>query len=196
MEENLKTENASFWLYAVKNYVFVDIVLTTAKFVNELGGNFDQIIPKINDVETLLMNVKTLDQIREETRKIFASTLAFRNNQVRHQHAGMVHQAKAYIDSHYTNPDLSLNEVAAQVNLSPSHFSTVFSQEVGETFTDYLTGQRIDRAKELLRTTNLKCSEIAYQCGYNDSHYFSTIFKKKTGASPQQFRGQSQDRKN
>ncbi len=181
--------------YIVKNYIFIDIILTTTKFVTGLGGNFDQIIPEINYIETLLMNVKTLDQIREETRKIFTSTLAFRDNQVHHQRVGMVHQAKAYIDSHYTNPDLSLNEVATQVNLSPSYFSTVFGHEIGETFKEYLTRIRIDRAKELLRTTDLKSFEVAYQIGYKDPHYFSYIFGKSTGLSPQQFRLQSQSGK-
>jgi two-component system response regulator YesN len=181
--------------FLVKNYVFVDLVLITAKFVHQLGGNVDQVVPEMKNVETLLMNIKTLDQLREETRHVFASVLAFRDNQARYQRALIVHQAKAYIDAHYANPDLSLNEVAARVNLSPSHFSTVFSHETGETFKEYLTRLRIDRAKELLRTTGLKSFEVAYQSGYNDPHYFSFIFRKNTGVSPQQFRVQPQSGK-
>jgi two-component system response regulator YesN len=76
------------------------------------------------------------------------------------------------------------------VNLSPSHFSVIFSQEMGESFKDYLTRIRLERAKELLRTTNLKCAEIAYQSGYNDPHYFSHVFHKRIGLPPQQFRQQ------
>jgi len=121
--------------------------------------------------------------------------LAFRDSQARHQRALLVHQAKAYIEDHCDNSGLSLNEVAAQVNLSPSYFSAVFSQENGETFRDYLTRVRIERAKELLRTTNLKCFEVAYQSGYSDPHYFSYIFRKNTGISPQQFRLQPQSGK-
>jgi two-component system response regulator YesN len=163
--------------------------------VSDLGGDVDQVLPEVNGVERLLNNVKTLDQIREETRKIFAGALTFRDGQTHHQQAMMVHQAKAYMDSHYDDSDLSLNQVAAQVHLSPSHFSAVFSHEAGETFKDYLTRVRLERAKELLRTTNLKCFEVAHQSGYNDPHYFSHIFKKNTGLSPQQFRSQSQNRK-
>ena len=181
--------------FLVKNYIFVDIVLIAAKFVSDLGGNVDQVSPEMIDVETLLMNVTTIDQIREEMRGIFTSVLAFRDNQVRYQRAMIVHRARTYIDGHYTNSDLSLHEVAAQVNLSPSHFSAVFSHETGETFKEYLTRLRIDRAKELLRTTNLKAFEVAYQSGYNDPHYFSSIFRKNTGLSPQQFRLQPQIRK-
>ena len=67
---------------------------------------------------------------------------------------------------------------------------------MGVTFRDYLGQMRIDKAKELLRTTNLKCSEVAYQSGYNDPHYFSYVFKKKTGRSPRNFRQETGSGKN
>jgi two-component system response regulator YesN len=106
----------------------------------------------------------------------------------------IVHQVKNYLEGHFSDPDLSLDEVAAQVNLSPSYLSAVFSHETGVTFKSYLTKLRIDRARELLRTTNLKSFEVAYQSGYNDPHYFSYIFRKNTGLTPQGFRGQSQSK--
>ena len=81
-----------------------------------------------------------------------------------------------------------MNEVAEQVNFSPNHFSTVFSDETGETFRNYLTRVRIEQAKKLLRSTKLMCSEVAMECGYNDPHYFSITFRKNTGLTPQQFR--------
>ena len=178
--------------YIIKNYIFVDVVLTTANFIKELNGSIDQVIPEINYVETLLMNVKTIDQIREQAQKILVSALEFRDSQAHNQYAEMIHQAKAYIDAHYSDPDISLSEIAAHVNLSPSHFSSVFSHETGETFKEYLTGTRIKKAKELLRTTALKTFEISYQIGYNDPHYFSHVFKKNTNVSPKNFRLQVQ----
>jgi two-component system response regulator YesN len=90
------------------------------------------------------------------------------------------------------DPNISLNEVAAQVNHSPSHFTTVFSQETGGTFKQYLTEVRIKKAKELLRTTNAKSYEIACQVGYTDPHYFSYVFRKHTGLTPTDFRAQTQ----
>ncbi|MBN1992838.1 MAG: response regulator [Anaerolineae bacterium] len=178
--------------YLIKNYIFVDIVLATAKFVRELGGSIDQVIPEINQVETLLMNIKTIDQIRQQAQQILTSAMEFRDHQANNYYAEMIDQAKAYIDAHYTDADLSLNEVAAQVNLSPSHFSTTFSRETGETFKEYLTQIRINKAKELLRTTTLKSFEISHQIGYNDPHYFSHVFKKNTNLSPRKFRLQAQ----
>jgi two-component system response regulator YesN len=104
----------------------------------------------------------------------------------------MILQARKYIELHFMDPDLSLHQVAAQVNLSPSHFSTVFAQETSTTFKEYLTDVRIKRAKELLCMTALRAAEIAYQVGYSDPHYFSHIFRKHTGLTPIQFRLQAQ----
>ena len=98
---------------------------------------------------------------------------------------------KEYIEYHYTDHELSLNVVAAQANLSASHFSVVFSQETGHTFKEHLTEARINKAKELLRMTKMRSADIAYQVGYNDPHYFSSVFKKHTGISPSEFRSQT-----
>ena len=175
----------------VMHYLFLEIVLTTAQFVSDLGNGDDQIAQEVQKVEKIVRRVSTCEQIRNEIAQIFANALNFRNHQVNHQRSIIIHQAKAYIDLHFSNPDLQMGRVAKLHNLSPNHFSTVFSQVIGEPFRDYLCGLRINHAKKLLRTTNLKCAEVASQSGYNDSHYFSTFFKKKTGVSPQQFREQS-----
>jgi len=74
------------------------------------------------------------------------------------------------------------------VNMSKSRFSAVFSQATGQTFTEYLIHLRLNKAKELLKTTNYKNSQIADETGYNDSHYFSYIFKKNIGMTPSEYR--------
>ncbi len=178
--------------YLIKNYIFVDVVLVTARFVNELGGDIDQVFPELESIERVLMNTKTVEQLREQVHKILLSALTFRDSRTNRQYAGMIQQAKEYMDHHYMDPDLSLNQVAAQVNLSPSHFSVVFSQETGQTFKEYLTEVRIKKAKELLRMTTLRSAEISYQVGYGDPHYFSSVFRKNTGLSPTEFRLQAQ----
>jgi two-component system, response regulator YesN len=172
----------------VKQYLFMDILLTTAQAINDMGGEAGRVLPEIHEIEMLLARVKTTEDVREEIRNIIQRLLAFRDSRVDNQQTRVVDQAKTYIKKNLADPDLSLNQVAASVNLSPSHFSVVFSQELGETYRDYLSRLRIEHSKELLRTTNLLCSEVAYQSGYNDPHYFSYIFKKNTGLSPQQFR--------
>ena len=97
-------------------------------------------------------------------------------------------RARAYLSKCFANPNLMLQDVASEVGISQSHFSTVFAQETGITFTQYLTGLRIAKAKELLETSPLRSSEIAFQVGYNDAHYFSYLFKKHTGMTPSEYR--------
>jgi len=174
----------------IKNYIFVDVILATAKLVNELGGEIDKVIPELNSIEAILSNVKSVEQLREQACKILSVGLVYRDSRPNGQHQNLIRQAKEYMEQRYTDPDLTLNDVAARANLSPSHFSSVFSQETSQTFKEYLTEIRINKAKELLRMTTLRSTDIAYQVGYNDPHYFSSVFKKNTGVSPIEFRSQ------
>ena len=99
-----------------------------------------------------------------------------------------VGRARVYLSKNFTNPNLMLQDVAREVGISQSHFSTVFAQETGITFTQYLTGLRMSKAKELLEATPMRSSEVAFQVGYNDAHYFSYLFKKHTGMTPSEYR--------
>ncbi|MCR5499786.1 MAG: response regulator [Acetatifactor sp.] len=105
----------------------------------------------------------------------------------------IISEAKLYMAQHFSNPNLMLQDVAKAVNMSKSRFSTVFSQQNGQTFTEYLIFLRLNKAKELLRGTDLKSSQVARETGYNDAHYFSYIFKKNTGLTPSDYRAQYQN---
>ena len=105
----------------------------------------------------------------------------------------VISEAKLYMSQNYTNPNLMLQDVAKAVNMSKSRFSTVFSQTTGQSFTEYLIYLRLSKAKELLKSSALKSSQIASEIGYNDSHYFSYIFKKNVGMTPSDYRAQYQN---
>ncbi|MBP5600700.1 MAG: response regulator [Lachnospiraceae bacterium] len=105
----------------------------------------------------------------------------------------VVSKAKLFMSQNYNNPNLMLQDVAKNVNMSNSRFSTVFSQETGQTFTEYLMFLRLNKAKELLRQTNTRSTQIASEVGYNDSHYFSYIFKKNFGLTPSEYRAKYQN---
>jgi two-component system, response regulator YesN len=178
--------------YLIKNYILVDVILTTARFLHDLGSDIDQVVDEFNSIETILMSINTIEQLKEQVKKILLSALDFRNNLTSSHHLGMIKKIKEFIEQNYMDPDLSLNDVAAKANLSPSHFSVIFSQEVNQTFKEYLTEIRIKKAKELLRSTALGATEISCRIGYSDPHYFSYVFKKNTNLSPTEFRAQTQ----
>ncbi|GAA4844141.1 hypothetical protein GCM10023310_22610 [Paenibacillus vulneris] len=98
-------------------------------------------------------------------------------------------KAKSYIESKFTE-DISLEEVADVVHLNPHYFSKVFKQHIGETFIDFLTRLRIERAKELMASNELSLKEVCFEVGYKDPNYFSRVFKKVTGMTPTDYRGQ------
>ncbi len=84
--------------------------------------------------------------------------------------------------------DLSLNNLSKIFEVNPSYLSTLFKKETGSTLTDYVNKQRIERAKELLVSTNIQIQNIAQRCGMLDVNYFTKTFKKYTDLTPKKYR--------
>ncbi|MBG9735263.1 AraC family transcriptional regulator [Paenibacillus alvei] len=103
------------------------------------------------------------------------------------QTGNVVDRAAAYILDRY-DEELSLEEVAEHVHLNPHYFSKVFKQQTGETFIDYVTRLRIDKAKVLILDGQYSLKEVCYMVGYKDPNYFSRVFKKVTGVTPTEYR--------
>ncbi len=148
----------------------------------------------VDNPESILQSFKTARHIRhllvekEDKQAIILGVREMGEVTDDSQVPSIINDAKLYMSQNYSNPNLMLSDVAKAVNMSKSRFSTVFSQHSGMTFTEYLIHLRLNKAKELLRTTNIKSSQIALETGYNDSHYFSYIFKKNTGITPSEYR--------
>ncbi len=101
--------------------------------------------------------------------------------------SNIVARATAYIQENYAN-DLTLEEVAKTIGISPYYLSKVFKEQRRENFIDYLTQVRLTVSKKLLAGTGLNMKEICYQVGYNDPNYFSRVFKKEVGITPSDYR--------
>ncbi|WP_342563813.1 helix-turn-helix domain-containing protein [Paenibacillus sp. FSL R7-0345] len=99
----------------------------------------------------------------------------------------IIDKAKQFIYEHYME-DITRNDVAASVFLTPEYFAKLFKAETGIVIKDFINQCRIGRAKELLLNSDISISEIAFQVGFDNFSYFSTVFKKITGVSPQIFR--------
>ncbi len=101
--------------------------------------------------------------------------------------AGRMDGAVAYINEHYKGK-LLLPEIAGMASLSVSQFVRVFRKQYDTTPIDYVLELRLNEARRLLQFSNMSVSEIAYHVGFNDTNYFSRLFKKKYGHPPSQIR--------
>ncbi len=102
----------------------------------------------------------------------------------------VMQEAARYIRNNYME-DLSLENIAAHVNMSPSYFSKKFKSSTGFGYIEYLINVRIQEASDMLLETNESVNAIALKCGFNDSNYFGSAFKKIKGVSPLKYRKNS-----
>jgi two-component system response regulator YesN len=100
----------------------------------------------------------------------------------------VVEQAILYIENNFADRELCLEDVAHHIDRNPAYVSHLISHKQGISFRQLLTDIRLREAKRLLTETNMSVQEIAYKTGFNNSNYFSRMFKEKTGISPRTFR--------
>ncbi|HHX12848.1 MAG TPA: response regulator [Clostridiales bacterium] len=189
VEEYLKSickENRNSLLF--RQYIIMDMYSITAGFSEELGLGVDVIDKPFHDKSQFYGQMPTFEFTREYIEKTFNQVINLRDEIATREYNDMIYKAKSYIDENYMNDDISLNQVASEVYLSPSHFSSVFSHKTGQTFIKYLTDLRMNKAKELLKCSNKRSSEIGFSVGYKDPHYFSFLFRKTQNCTPSQYR--------
>lgn len=170
------------------HYVFLDVLFTCTRYIAEIGGNITSILPETTNYKHMLDSITSLDSLCLMLNLLLSSIYDYRDQHTDILQGNTIAKAQKFIDANFTQPTICLNAVAQECNISPNHLSFLFSKYTGITFIDYLTKLRIVKAQELLAHTNIRISEISYSIGYNDSHYFSHIFKKHTGLSPSQYR--------
>ncbi len=100
----------------------------------------------------------------------------------------LIEKAVEYIDEYYQNSELSVDTLCNYLNVSATYFSTLFKREMGMSFVNYLTKVRLDKALQLLNTTDEKTYNISTMVGYMEPNYFSYVFKKEYGVSPSNYR--------
>jgi len=109
-------------------------------------------------------------------------------NQDRHKEMNsLIIEATTFIKANY-NQNITLDDVAKEINMSYHYFSKFFKESTGKKFSDYITDIRMDEAKRLLQDPENSIKDICYAIGYNDPNYFSKIFRKVIGKAPTEFR--------
>ena len=176
-----------------RNYVILNVRFSVISFIKGLGCDTNE-MESADTEEVLAEGGKNMESAIAYAKKMISQAIEIRDQNSGNKNRSILKTAVDFIDSHYMDEEISLNTVANVANVSSNHFSALFSQNMGQTFIEYLTTLRMNKAKELLRCTGMRSSEIAGEIGYKDAHYFSYLFKKTQGMTPSDYRKAREDK--
>lgn len=174
-----------FW-----DYLLLNIRFSVLSFVESVGisqKDFNEQLP-LDQIKNMEMKSENM---RDYILGMIKEALKLRDQENESQGRKALSKSLSYIEEHYMEESLSLNEVAAANDVSPNYFSAMFSQEMGKTFVEYVTELRMNKAKELLLTEGIKSGDIGPMVGYKNPQYFSFVFKKTQGCSPREYKTSS-----
>lgn len=185
-EENLKS-------VLMRQYIIMDAYIVMMSFCEKIEGIEGEMQAQSEELKNSMKTSQTLEEIKNYIRMLLKKIIGVRDTISGRRYSDIIEIAKDQIRKTYMSDEISLNTIAAEVGMSPSYFSSIFSKEMGKTFVEYLTEIRMDRAKELLMCSSMKTSEIGYEVGYKDPHYFSYIFKKTQNCTAKEFRARGKE---
>ena len=172
----------------LRQYILVESLISSVSFLEGIGVAKNKVEEILGELMNPVKYSESADSSKAYIKNLLRIMIEYRNKLSDMKYNEIIEKAKQYIRDNYQNDDMSLQSVASSVNVSSNHFSAIFRKETGDTFIDYLTAVRMDKAKELLVCSSMKTSEIGFEVGYRDPHYFSYIFKKTMGMSPKEYR--------
>ena len=170
-----------------RNYVVLNVRFSVMSFLKKLGCGYEE--TETEETEAVMEEIsRSTEAAISYAQNLIKKAIEIRDENAGNQTKSVLQGAVEFINHHYMDEELSLNTAAHVANVSANHFSALFSQNMGQTFIEYLTSLRMNKARELLRCTAKRSSEIAGEVGYKDAHYFSYLFKKTQGMTPSEYR--------
>lgn len=158
------------------------------RLIREAGGKPEDLFLSVSDMITEILDERDLERMADKLKAALREAALYKEQLEKLRPNSLLFKAKQYIQEHYQEPDLRLEDVANDVYVNPSYFSSLFRKEEGISFGEYLTKLRMEKAIELLKNSRLKIYEVAFQVGYQNVSWFTVAFKKYTGMKPGDFR--------
>ncbi|WP_283674742.1 response regulator transcription factor [Butyricicoccus sp. Marseille-Q5471] len=185
IEQDIRLTRHNSFLYTrmMVSFVYGEIM----KLLTDIHCPIQEIMDDSTAAYKRILTCQTLNGMMDQLYAFVAEICDFLDDS-RNANKNIVERAKLYIDGHFSESELTLDEVAKVVGMSPNYFSALFKQSQGKSFIGYLTDIRIEHAKRLLTSGDHRSYEVSYQCGYENPTYFSTIFKRHVGVSPSEYR--------
>ena len=179
--------------YETRNSVYimqqrtVELVSLLLLCAREQGGNVDVLLDEKPIIYIRLFQAASIHDIMLLVQAFAEKLVECVNNQRESTKNRALANAKQFILQNYADPELSLGKVAEHVRLSTCYVSSLFKRTDDRTFTEYLNHIRVENAKKLLASTNMRAYEVADAVGYQSSKYFFQMFKQITGITPREY---------
>ena len=156
-------------------------------FASEERFSFGEFGEMDMDIINRINEASSTDELSETFRSLIKRISVDLVSSVYPGASPLVARSLRYIKSNYTHK-IKLSDIASELHVNPSYFSALFSQEMGRSFTDYILELRVNRARDLLKNTNMDIVDVAASSGFENQSYFTKIFRKITGLTPRHYR--------
>ncbi|WHY68101.1 response regulator [Neobacillus sp. SuZ13] len=179
-KSSLPPERSKYVCFKIVNH-FLEYIESEYE-VNKTGGERYLVYQELNQLQSL-------EEIRVWLEQFIEQSTAFLNENHVSYNEKLIIDLKSFINANFKDP-IVLDDLGKLFHKNPAYLCSLFSKAVGSTIFEYITKVRLNNAKKMLRTSNLKVSEICKQVGYENQKYFNQVFKKHIGTTPSLYRSQ------
>lgn len=169
----------------------LELFAMIARKFMDLGLDIHMIYDRdLIDPYSVLEHFNNVDAIRNWLTNVVVGCASELNSRRSNSVSNVIARVQEYIAANFANPDISLNSIAEHVYLNPTYLSKLYKNKTGESYLEYLTRVRIEKARQLLRQTLIRTADVGLAVGYPNAQYFTTLFRKVTGQTPLEYRGE------
>ena len=167
--------------------IFIDLINSLLVNINNSGYNVEQIFGEKTDLYTSILSCKTLPDISMAINQILHKIAGYFKEKKANKEENVVKEILDILHKEYSQP-VTLSYLSEKIYLSSNYLRIIFKEKMDISIQNYLTNLRIKKAKELLKSGDLKISQIGNKIGYPNSTYFNVVFKSSVGVTPGEYR--------
>ncbi|MFE5319405.1 helix-turn-helix domain-containing protein [Paenibacillus sp. NPDC056579] len=168
--------------------LFFNLASTHLKLVNATGSKHGESADGRFDAVAAILDCATAEELHTLMKELFVSQTQMMQTGRSDHNEQLLQEITAFIDSHYTDPNLGLNMISEKFSRTPQYISTFFKKTSGQNMTDYIAKRRIDQAKQLISKQEMTIAQIAQKVGYTNDLVLIRVFKKMEGITPGKYR--------
>ncbi len=189
IDEVFNTISRDFMGDSFAKSLCIRLISQVSLFLYEMNESLTEIFGDEDAVWSKLIRFNTIVDIRQWLKNILKSIIEHQGEKKNNQNKKIVESIVEYINNNLSSSSITINEIANQIYFSPNYISIIFKKETGNVLSDYIIHLKMEKARKLLQDPQYKVYQVANAVGYVSVSYFCTLFKKKYGVSPNEYKG-------